>query len=239
MEEILQECGMSRNEAVVYLKLSEIGMSSAYRIAKKSGIFKANTYDVLKKLEEKGLVSRKVVDNKVLYEASDPSFLMNLLDAKREKIDRLMPSIRLMQKSVKAESVFNTYKGPDSFISILYHFLEFKNPILVYGAPKKAYDLLRFRIDAFHKERIKRKIIMKHIYNFEAMERIREIKNMPFTYAKYLPQLFDSQVSTNICGDEVIFVVWKPPIKVMQIKDKDMVEAYRNYFEILWKNSKT
>ena len=151
----------------------------------------------------------------------------------------IVPSIKAMQQQAfaKQKSDFNAYKGVGAFVNILFHFLEFREPILVYGAPKKAYELLKFRIDLFHKERIKRKIPMKHIYNFEAAERIKQISQMPFTYAKRLPQLFDSNVSTNICGDEVIFVVWNPPIKVMQIKDKDMAMAYKKYFNILWKNS--
>jgi len=237
-EELLQECGFSRNESKVYLKLSEIGLSSAYKISKEANLFKANTYLTLKRLEEKGLVMQRNVDGKVMYEASDPSLLMNILDSKRDKISQLIPSIRLMQKSVRTETVFNTYKGADAFLAILYHFLEFKESILVYGAPKRAYELMKLRIEQFHEKRIGNKIKMYHIYNFEAMERIKQISKMPYTYARYLSQLFDSQVSTNICGDEVVFVIWNPPVKVIQVKDKDMAQTYKNYFKILWKNAK-
>jgi len=237
IENVLQKCGLSKNEAKAYLKLSEIGLASAYKLSKEANIFKANTYLVLKKLEEIGLVSKVKIEEKVMYEASDPSFLLNILDSKRDKISQIMPSIRLMQKSPRTESIFNVYKGVDSFVNILYHFLEFNDSILVYGAPKKAYELMNYRIGNFHNERIKRKIKMYHIYNFEAMERIKQISTMPLTYAKYLPQLFDSQVSTNICGEEVTFAIWTPPIKMIQIKDKDMAESYKKYFQILWKNS--
>lgn len=237
-EKILEEAGLTKNEAIVYLKLSELGVSSAYRVSKESGLFKPNVYESLKSLETKALVSKKIIDKKVVYEASDPSFLLNLLDSKRDKIDNLIPSIRQLQKSVRTESVFNTYKGVDAFIGILHNFLRFQDEILVYGAPKKAYDLLRPRIDSFHQERIGRKIRMKHIYNFEAIERIRQLGKMPFTDARYLHELFNSEVSTNICGDEVVFVIWVPPIKIIQIKDAGMAKAYKNYFEILWKNAK-
>jgi len=238
MEEILQEIGFSKNESIIYLTLSKLGASSAYKIAKESKIFKANTYEILKKLENEGLVSKRVIEGKTFYEASDPSLLIDVLEEKKEKINKILPTIRLIQKSPKEESIFNTHKGTDSFMNILYHFLEFKEDILVYGAPKRAYELMKYKIDHFHKERIKRKIKMKHVYNFEAIGRIREIKKMPYTDTKCLPEIFDSQVSTNICGDEVVFVIWNPPIKVIQIKDKDMAKAYKNYFKILWKMAK-
>ena len=79
---------------------------------------------------------------------------------------------------------------------------------------------------------------MFHIYNFEAIDRMQELKRMAYTPVRYLPSLFDSHVSTNICSDEVVFVIWKQPIKVIQIKDKDMADAYRNYFDILWKSAR-
>ncbi|MFH1317014.1 MAG: helix-turn-helix domain-containing protein [Candidatus Woesearchaeota archaeon] len=238
MEEVLQEAGLSKNESIIYLKLSEVGMSSAYKIAKESKLFKANTYEALKKLEDKGLVSKKMVDDKTVYEAADPSMIMNIIDSKREKINKIIPSIRIMQKSTKTESTFNTYKGVDAFISILYHFLEYNDDILVYGAPKTAYEMIKTRIGNYHNQRIKKKIRMLHIYNFKAMQRIKQLKQKPYTPVRYLPALYDTLVSTNVCGDEVVFVIWKPPIKTIQIIDKDMAEAYKKYFKILWKNSK-
>ena len=79
---------------------------------------------------------------------------------------------------------------------------------------------------------------MKHIYNSTAYERIAVLKKMPYTKIRILPALYDSEVATNVCGDEVMFVLFKPPLKVMLIKDKDMAQAYKKYFEILWKDAK-
>lgn len=238
MKEILEELGLSKNEAVVYLTLSEIGLSSAYKIAKESKIHKSNAYGTIEKLSERGLVMKKVLEGKTLYEAVDPSFLLDLLDTKKEKVANLIPSIRLLQKSSKKDTTFNVYKGPGALINLLFRDLEFNEPILVYGAPKIAHTLLGKRLDEFHKERIKRKIKMYHIYNFEAGERVKKLKRLPYTPIKNLPELFDSDVATHICGDEVVFGIWVPPVKFIQIKDKDMAKAYKNYFKILWKAAK-
>ena len=238
MEEVLMEAGLSKNEAKIYAKLSEIGMTTAYRLSKEANVYKTNTYDVLKKIEEKGLVSKQTVDGKIVYEASDPSFLLDLLNSKRDKIDSIIPRIRLLQKSTKAEASLNTYKGADAVINVLYQFLEYNDPILVYGAPKTAYELLKHRLGKFHETRLSKKIKMYHIYNFEAMERIRQIAKMPYTPVRHLPELYDTQVSTFICGDLIVFTIWNPPIKIIQIKDKEMAEAYKKYFQILWGKAK-
>jgi len=239
MEEELMEIGLSKNEIKVYLKLSEIGASSAYNISKKANLFKANTYDALKRLVEKGLVSQKTVEKKELYEASDPGLLLDLLDTKKEKISRIIPIIRIKQSTVQTETEVNVHKGADAFINLLYTFLEYKEPILIYGAPKEAYQELKYKIESFHKERIKRKIKMYHIYNFDATERIKTLKKMPYTPIKKLPELFDSKISTNICGDIVSFTTFTPSIKFIRIKDKNLANSYKNYFKILWANAKT
>ena len=60
---------------------------------------------------------------------------------------------------------------------------------------------------------------------------------MPYTPIKVLPEIFDSQVSTVICGEQVLFTIWNPPIKTIQIVDKDMAEAYKKYFAVLWEKA--
>ncbi len=238
MQEILIKSGLSKNEAIVYLTLSKIGLSSAYKISKSAGLFKANTYETLKRLLEKGLVSKEEINRKTLYEASDPSFLIDNLNKKKENLNEIIPSLRMFQKSNVSESEFKSYKGIDAFLNLLYHLLEYNESIYVYGAPKIAYDLLKFRLDNYHKERINKKIKMYHIYNFGAIERIKKLKKMPYTPIRILPELFDSQVSTVICGKEILFTIWKPPIKTIQIMDEDMAQAYKNYFKILWEQAK-
>jgi sugar-specific transcriptional regulator TrmB len=238
MEEVLVELGLSKNEAAVYLKLSELGTSSAYKVARESGIFKANTYDALKRLAEKGLVSKEEIEGKVVYTALDPSLLMNLIESKKEKLSKIMPQLRLMQQFVKSESNVQIYKGTEALRNIFYHILEFNEPFYTFGIPKEAYPAVRFWIDNFHKERKKRGIKMYHIYNFEAKERMKQLKHVPLTPVRCLPQLFDSKVSTNICGDEVFLVIFTQPLKIILIKDADLAKAYKNYFQLLWKNAR-
>jgi len=237
MKEILEEIGLTKIQTTIYLTLSKIGTATAYSIAKESGLFRANTYSAIKTLEDKGLVKRIAQKRVVKFEASDPSFLMDILDKKRHRLNDVLPEIRGMQDAITSESSFSMYKGTDALIRILYGFLDYNEPIYAYGVPKKAYAMIRLRIGHFHIERIKRKIRMIHIYNFEATRRIKELQKMPYTPVRCLPKLFDSLVSTNICGDDVLFIIWSQPIKIMKIKDKDMATAYKNYFKILWKNA--
>ena len=87
-------------------------------------------------------------------------------------------------------------------------------------------------------ESIKRKMVMKHIYDEDATKRIQQLNKMHYTHARYLPKMKDSPVSTNICGDEIVFILWSESPYLIKIKNKEIASSYKNYFELLWKMSK-
>lgn len=241
-EEIIEnlKClSLTSNEIKVYLTLTRTGVSTAYNIAKKSGVFKANTYEIMKKLLKKGLINEKTISDKVYYESNDPKFLLEIVKGMKEDVESIIPKLRLIQKESDEDSSSNIYNGTSSFITLLYQFLDFNEPIYVYGAPKYAYEIMKYQLKEYHNIRIRSKIKMYHIYNFEAVDRVKKLRKLKYTYARTLPELYDSEVSTNICGDLVVFVVWKPPIKIIKIKEKMMSDAYKKYFNILWKNAKS
>ncbi|MBD3252421.1 hypothetical protein GF386_01690 [Candidatus Pacearchaeota archaeon] len=234
----LKEIGFSLHEIRVYLLLSKIGISTAYNLAKKGGFFKSNTYEILKRLASKGIVSERKFSGKIYYEANDPNIFLHILNNKQEKLKEIVPEIRSLQKESLPESSSELYNGINAFINILYQLLEKKEPIYVYGAPKRAYELMKLHLSDFHKKRIKNKIKMYHIYNFEAIKRVKELKKMKNTYARTLPELFHSDASTLICSNYVVIAVWNPPFKIIKIKENSLADAYKKYFKILWKEAK-
>ena len=90
----------------------------------------------------------------------------------------------------------------------------------------------------FHERRIKEKIPMKIIYNFDIQEPIKTLNELELTEAKVLPQEFDANVSTHICNGEVILILWNQNPFVVQIRNKQISDAYRRYFEILWASAR-
>ena len=236
--DVLAEIGLSKNEAKVYLALLELGSATGGQVAEKANVHRTNAYDALGRLKEKGMVSSIVKDKTRHYEAADPQNLMNFLKDKERKLADVMPELLLSKKMAKPESEASVFEGVSPFMDMLYHFLEYKEPILVYGIPKLAPDMLKTKIPHFHKVRIPKKIPMKHIYNYAAKERMKVLNTMPLTEARYLPEEFDSQVSTMICGDEVVLALWVKPPLIIRIKNAKIADAYKKYFNLLWKSAK-
>jgi len=237
-EDILVDIGLSPNEAKIYISLLNIGLSTATSISDDSKLHRANVYDSLKKLIEKGLVSHIKRDKTTLYEATNPQALLRLVKEKENKVISILPQLLLNRKLATTKGDAQIYEGVQAFTNILYGFLKYKEEILVYGIPKIAPEMMVTRIPHFHTERLKLKISMKHIYNHDAGERIKDLNKMPLTFARYLPDKFDSQVSTNICGEEVVLTLWVKPIFSIRIKNKLIANSYKKYFSLLWNSSK-
>ncbi len=238
-EEVLESIGLSKNEAKAYLALLEIGSTTAGNVAKKAQLHRANAYDSLRKLTEKGIVSYSVKEKEHYYEAADPNFLVNLLEEKKIKLSSIMPELVLAKQLAKSKSTAQIYEGIKALTSILLNYLNYNETIYVMGAPKEAPALMSAFLNHFHKERIKRKIVMKHICNMDYGDRAKWLSSLPYTEVKFLPKSYDSLVSTLICKDEITWTLWTTHVPIsIHIKSNEIAEAYQKYFERLYASAR-
>jgi len=235
-EEHLRELGFSQNESRVYLALLELGCCNVGKIAVKSRVHRTNVYDSLEGLSRKGLVSSVLKGKIKFYEAVNPECLLTLVREKEAKVMELIP--KLKERHTIKEEIARTYEGVQAFRTILNSWLEKKESIFTYGIPKDTVKSIGPFINHFHKRRIKKKIIMKHIYNENAKERITYLNKLPYTEAKFLPEDFDTDSNTALCGDEIMIIHWKKNPFIIHLKQKELADTYRKYFEFLYKKAR-
>jgi hypothetical protein len=112
--------------------------------------------------------------------------------------------------------------------------------ILIYGSSGVSHKLLPFFMEHWHKERIKRKILQKIIYNnvTESKERIEKGPSLKYAKIKFLPIKEISLTGTIIYNKKVLITMWNQehPLAI-SIENPEINKEYRNNFEILWKNS--
>lgn len=234
----LEKCGFSRNEAKVYTCLLYTGSASAGTVADKSGVHRTNVYDAIERLQEKGLVATSMKKGINFFEASPPSQILEIQKEKERMINGLMPQLETIQNFAPEKSEAHIYQGLPAIRNMLNHLLIKKQPINVYGITKLAPVLLGPFILQFHKRRAALKVQFNHIYNHDAGERVTFLNTLPYTEARILPKDFDSSVSTTICGDEVLLILWENNAHAIHIINKDLAESYNRYFELMWKIAK-
>jgi sugar-specific transcriptional regulator TrmB len=86
-EEILQQAGLTKAEAVIYTILVKNSPCYPPKLADLAGESRTNTYKLLDTLEEKGLVSRDDTQKKLRYWANNPSNLLENLKKQRAEVE--------------------------------------------------------------------------------------------------------------------------------------------------------
>ena len=90
MEEInLQEIGLTEGEGKVYLSLLSLGISTSGKIIKDSQVSNSKIYDILDRLNKKGLVGISLKNNVKHFEAKNPSEISDLISNKEKNIKKI------------------------------------------------------------------------------------------------------------------------------------------------------
>lgn len=240
-EKTLNELGLPKNEVKVYMALLKLGLASAGEITKLSGIHRRNVYDALERLINKGLVSYVTKEKIKYFEATNPYFLLNLLEREKGKLKSnksdlspILSELLQIKKSQNGkDNLVVIYKGINGIKSILEDVLNSKKENLVLGAHKPP-EAIKNYLERFHKRRIKLGIKEKLLFNKNDVKRAVKLSQMPFTKVRFLPKNSNKQIAINIYGDKVAILMWSDPVGIL-IKNEDVANTFREYFKLLWK----
>ncbi|HJX50052.1 MAG TPA: helix-turn-helix domain-containing protein [Candidatus Nanoarchaeia archaeon] len=233
--EILEEAGLTHNESIVYRALLELGPSLAGQISRKSGLHRRTVYDVVEMLIKKGLIGYIKKNNQKYFEASSPERFTDILKEKENAISEFIPEMMSLYGKTKEKQETNFYKGRQGLKTVLEDQLEQgTDEILILGASPKAYEILEFYFKWFDKKRKSQKIKTRIIFSEKNLK-----MKIPFSEIRYLPQKYSSPLAVNIYRDKVAIILWSEdnPIAIV-IKNKDVSEGYKKYFELTWKLAK-
>jgi len=239
---VLRSIGLNKNEVKIFLDLVKQVSSSALEISKRVEIHRSNVYDSLRVLMEKGFVNERIENNKKVFQVVDPEKLRDYILQRGREIESIIPDLQKISTSRGGLEDVSISHGVFAFRSALKGLLDFEKPISVFGIPKGTGDLLGVGfLKNFHDERVNKGIFMRHIYNREAYDRISALKDMRLAEFKHLAKKYDSNVTTMICGNRVVIVVFGDNLSVIIIiiSSEDVAESYSNYFDILWVHAKS
>src|SRR3989344_7811754 len=236
-EQLMQQCGMGANEAKTYLGLLELGSSSAGTIAKHIRLHRPNVYQSLERLLERGLVSYVGKKQARIFTAASPERLLIQLREHQQQIEQLLPQL-LIRKHLTQQGKVQIFEGLPAVRQLFEQWLQTGEPILAFGIPEIAKASIGPFLDQFHRRRIRKKIMMRHIYNENAQERIQWLNSLPNTAARYLPKEYNAVCATQICGNSVTLIHWSAQPLIISIEHKEIADTYRKYFEVLWNVAK-
>ena len=239
IEKILVDVGLSQTEASVYVIVLANGPITAGKISKLANKYRANIYQALEKLKSKGFISEIQGKRSKEFEALSPKHILTELKKKQSRFEKMLPLLSEM----KGDSIITTkvrlIEGTNGWRHLLNEFLDVDKERVVYGIPNNAIELMGDFFNEYHKRRAKRKLKLRHLFNYDAKDRIKKTNKLPYTKSRYLPKELNQPVSTSVCGSIVALTVYKgKTITTLIIDNKVIADTYRTYFEFLWKKAK-
>tara|TARA_Y100000034_G_C6876141_1_gene400710 strand:- start:141 stop:857 length:717 start_codon:yes stop_codon:yes gene_type:complete len=233
---ILQELGLTDNESKVYLGLLELGPSLAGQLSRKTGIHRRNIYDITERLAKKGLIGYIVKNNRRLFEAANPNRFREILNEKQHELQENLGFLQGLYVKTKEKQETNFYTGIEGLKTVFQDQLDIEDKngnkeILILGASKSAFEVLPFYFKWYDKDRVKNKIKARIIAN-------EELKKIPLSEIRYLPQKYANPLAINIYKDKVAIILWEKQPLAIVIKNLEIADSYRKYFELMWRTAR-
>lgn len=235
---ILRGVGFSKNEAAVYLACLELGPSSIWDIAQKSGIKRPTCYVVLEELSFKGLASSANDGKRTIYNVASPKQLQRALESRQTRLLRAMTNLSALASKAPQKPIVRLYEGIEGVMEA--YNLSLDQPkgseILIYGTAevKKNYgDFIYRYIETRVQKGIRaRGILPDNEYNREVLktdkEQLRDTRFLPV-------EKFGVHTEINIFQDTICYIAHSEvtPFATV-IENITLAEEEKQRFELLW-----
>jgi len=240
--QVFYSLGLTQNETKVYLTLLDIGTGQAGQLTEKSGIHRRNVYDSISRLMKKGLVSFVIVNNKKLFSPVNPKRFLEIIEEKKFELEslkndfgKIIPELEL-RTSLQEKHDVRFFKGVEGMKTVFEDIIRTGKDYIGYGPGYQLEKILKHYFKHFVDKRIKSKIKIKLIYD-EISRKL--VKKNQLSDIRYIPQQFSSHAALRIYGDKVALLLLseEEPLAIV-IKNKEIADGYRKYFEVMWKAAK-
>lgn len=247
-QEILEKIGLTEGESKVYLALLKIGISTIGNIIKEAKVSNSKIYDILDRLNKKGLVGTSLKNNIKHFEAKDPLKVKELINLReieirenKNDIEKILPDLQQMYKnseSIQEAEILQGIQGIKTFTEMILSKLNSGDTFYILGIPKESTDALGPYFQEWHERRAKKKVYCKMLFNREAIERAEIRKKTPYTEVRFLPRGIITPALVDIGKDYVATLIFGDRPLCFVIKNKRVADSYLKYFELLWKIAK-
>ncbi len=246
-EQQLENLGLSRKEAKVYLALLELGPATMSEITRIAKINRTTGYSILESLADKGLVNF-IGETKIQkFAAENPekviSFLENKIKQDQEKIKQmhtLLPEL-LSVYNVKEKPKVRFYEGADRLKEAFEDTLTAKGEILAYAVGTDMFKTIsREYFKDYSKRKVDKNIHVRVIAPDDKESRTVVSKDKEELRESMLvpKDKFYFSVETNIYNNKVLAISWREKFAVI-IESEEIASAQRKIFELAWLGAKS
>ncbi|MFA5021783.1 MAG: helix-turn-helix domain-containing protein [Patescibacteria group bacterium] len=238
---VLQELGLSPNEAKIYEALLDLKEAGVGQISSKAEIHRRNVYDAINRLIDKGLIFPIVSKNENLYSPVDPDKLLELIKEKEINLNQSLPELRKRYESREHTQEAYIYRGLEGFKNYLRDILRTGQDVYMIGAKLGWFDpRLKTFLDQFLKEAKRKKITFYHVYDEIVKEKGQDAVKILGGEYRFIPSQYSTESAIDIFGDYVVTFTGLELKKVDDdvtlfiLRDEKLANSYRTWFKFIY-----
>jgi len=234
-ENILQNYGLSRKEAKVYLACLELGSASVQKISKKAGLARSTVYEVLDDLTDQNFVNSFRRKRIKYYSPEDPAQVIKLAQVKVDAISEVLPQLNAMYGQAKNRPTVRFYQGKDGMKIILEEVLDGADELLSFSSAEDLFRELGVYFNKFVEKRVKRKIPARVILNEskKAQERKR-LGPQHLRQVRILSDKYPHQGQIFIWKNKIAMFSFVSDFTAIVVESKELYKVQKAMFEQLW-----
>jgi sugar-specific transcriptional regulator TrmB len=242
-EKLLEDCGLTKNEALTYLALLKLRKAKSGEIVREARISGGKVYETIYKLIDKGLV-KEVSENGIKhFIANEPSAMLDYLKEKentlkqkeKELINALPDFSNLIISKFEPDSV-SLVKGIRGISAIVYRVLENSKSIKIMGVRSSKKEEYNNFWRNWHRERVGIKKGAKMLFSDRNTDYWKFFKKLKHTEVKELLHLSPSAIM--IIDNNSFLFSYEEEFTCIHIISHQISDSLSTFFDDLWKIAK-
>jgi sugar-specific transcriptional regulator TrmB len=235
----LEQFGLEGRKADVYLAALELGGTTVIEIAKKAGVKRTTTYDILLDLKEKGLISETAKGKKTLYIGEDPEKIQKDLEQKESLFSEILPQLKSIHNTGGSRPKIRFYEGKEGLREVYNDTLKYSGEIVGFASEDVVrvlgYDWAWDYMERRKKKNLTARFIMPGT-EFMKREVASNDQEQLRTSKVVDPQKYPFTIEINIYGFSKVALMSSKEETGVIIESSEIYNTLKLIFELLWDN---
>lgn len=239
---ILEQTGLTPNEAKIYETLLLLSEATVAVISKKANLHRRNVYDAINRLVAKGLVFENFEQKETLYSPVDPEKLLEVIKEKETNFLKILPNLRNLYEKVLFANQAYIYRGFEGFKNYTRDIVRVGQEVYTVGGLAWLDERAQVLLQNIFKEAEHRNIKFKAIFDHKvkAKESSIPILRRFRSRCKFYPKEYATASSVDAFGNYVGSYALDEEGQIDDdafifiIRDKNLADSCRQWFRFMW-----
>ena len=236
---ILENIGLSRKEAKIYLALLDYPESTLADIVRKTRMPRMTCHSILEKLFTGGFIDIIIKRKRKFFIVIPPKQLLDRLSQQLQEFRDALPRLEKHHRILRDMPRVHYFNGKEGLRLIFWRLLQEQRPFVVIT---EIEDMEKIAPEYFHDfidQRVAKRIPVKMLTNRTLSSlKMKERDMQEFRQTRFMPHNYEFHTATYVSGNLVAIIsLRRNPPTALIIEDSDVAKTYRMYFDLIWEQT--